>query len=139
AVIGIFKEVGAPKRLCTIVEGESLLNDAAAIALYSVLIAFAAQSTVIDWDIGDLLRDFGVLLFGGAIAGYIIGRLTCAAFVLLRGWPTAEISLSVAIAYIAYIVPEHYFGVSGVVSTVVAGLVISTVGRTRISTSTFHA
>jgi len=36
AVVSIFKEVGAPKRLTTIIEGESLLNDAAAIAVYSV-------------------------------------------------------------------------------------------------------
>src|SRR5690606_30154698 len=38
AVIGIFKEIGAPKRLTMLVEGESLLNDAAAIALFSMLV-----------------------------------------------------------------------------------------------------
>ena len=139
AVVGIFKEVGAPKRLTTIVEGESLLNDAAAIALYSVLVIIVARDGLIQWNLWHLLSNFGTLLFGGAIAGYIIGRIACSAFSLLRGWPTAEISLSVAVAYIAYIVPEHYFGVSGVVSTVVAGLVISTVGRTRMTTTTFYA
>jgi len=139
AVVGIFKEVGAPKRLSTIVEGESLLNDAAAISLYSVLIAIVARGTDINWNLWHLFENFGYLLLGGAIAGYVIGRLACACIMLLRGWPTAEISLSVATAYISYIVPEHYFGVSGVVSTVVAGLVMSSVGRTRMSTATFFA
>lgn len=139
AVVGIFKEVGAPKRLTTIVEGESLLNDAAAIALYSVMIGILAQNGQSEWGAGKLLGSFGYLLLGGALAGFLIGRIACSAFSLLRGWPTAEISFSVATAYIAYIVPEHYFGVSGVVSTVVAGLVISTVGRTRVSNTTFYA
>jgi CPA1 family monovalent cation:H+ antiporter len=139
AVMGIFKEVGAPKRLTTIVEGESLLNDAAAIALFSVLLGIASHSADATWGAGNLLKNFAYLLFGGAIAGYLIGRLACAALPLLRGWPTAEISLTLATAYVAYIVPEHYFDVSGVVSTVVAGLVVSAVGRTRITPTTFYA
>lgn len=139
AVVGIFKEVGAPKRLTTIVEGESLLNDAAAIALYSVLLVIVSRDGHIHWNLGHLMTNFLTLLLGGAVAGYVIGRIACSAFSLLRGWPTAEISLSVATAYIAYIVSEHYLGVSGVVATVVAGLVISTVGRTRMTNTTFYA
>jgi CPA1 family monovalent cation:H+ antiporter len=139
AVVSIFKEVGAPKRLTTIVEGESLLNDAAAIALYAVLVGIVSQSTVGGWGSGELLLDFLRLMVGGAVSGYIIGRLTCAALPLLRGWPTAEISLTVACAYIAYIIPEQYFGWSGVVSTVVAGLVVSSTGRTRMTPTTGYA
>jgi NhaP-type Na+/H+ or K+/H+ antiporter len=40
AVVGLFKELGAPKRLTTLVEGESLLNDGTAIVLFEILIAF---------------------------------------------------------------------------------------------------
>jgi CPA1 family monovalent cation:H+ antiporter len=139
AVVSIFKEVGAPKRLTTIVEGESLLNDAAAIALYSVLIGIASQTTTANWGSGEVLLSFIELMIGGAAIGYIIGRLACGLLPLLRGWPTAEISLTVATAYIAYIVPEYYFGWSGVVSTVMAGLVTSSVGRTRMTPTTAYA
>jgi len=139
AVVGIFKEVGAPKRLTTIVEGESLLNDAAAIALFSVLIGVASHTASGDWGASNLLWDFAYLFLGGALAGYVIGRIACTGLPLLRGWPTAEISLTLATAYIAYIVPEHYFEVSGVVATVVAGLVVSSVGRARMSSKTFYA
>lgn len=136
AVVGIFKEVGAPKRLTTIVEGESLLNDAAAIALYSVMLAVASHTAESALGTGRILLSFLELMIGGAVSGYLIGRLACAALPLLRGWPSAEISLTVATAYIAYIIPEHFFGWSGVVSAVVAGLVVSSVGRTRMTPTT---
>ncbi len=139
AVVGIFKEVGAPKRLTTIVEGESLLNDAAAIALYSVMLGVASQTIPNPMGTGTVPVNFLKLMIGGAFSGYVIGRLTCAALPILRGWPTAEISLTVATAYIAYIIPEHFFGWSGVVSAVVAGLVVSSVGRTRMTPATSHA
>jgi monovalent cation:H+ antiporter, CPA1 family len=135
AVVSIFKEVGAPKRLVTIVEGESLLNDAAAIALFAILIGILTHER--QWEINTVLGDFARLFLGGAIAGYAIGRIACFMFRFLRGWPTAEISLTLAIAYLSYIVPEHFLGVSGVVSTVTAGLVIGSVGRTRITATTF--
>jgi CPA1 family monovalent cation:H+ antiporter len=139
AVVSIFKEVGAPKRLTTIVEGESLLNDAAAIALYSVLIGVASHTATSAWSSTSLILNFVQLMAGGAISGYLIGRLACALLPVLRGWPTAEISLTVATAYIAYIIPEHFLGLSGVVSTVVAGLVVSSVGRTRMTPTTSYA
>jgi CPA1 family monovalent cation:H+ antiporter len=135
AVVSIFKEVGAPKRLVTIVEGESLLNDAAAIALFAILIGILTHER--EWEYGLVIKDFARLFIGGALAGYLMGRIACFMFRALRGWPTAEISLTLAAAYLAYIVPEHFFGVSGVVSTVTAGLVIGSVGRTRISANTF--
>ncbi len=139
AVVSIFKEVGAPKRLTTIVEGESLLNDAAAIALFSVLIGLASHTSSGTFSIGGVAGSFLVLLIGGAISGYVIGRMACVALPALRGWPTAEISLTIATAYLAYIIPEHFLGLSGVVSTVVAGLVVSSVGRTRMTQTTSYA
>jgi len=139
AVVSIFKEVGAPKRLTTIIEGESLLNDAAAIAVYSVMLGIVATDGAADWRHGQLLVSFTYLLSGGALSGFLLGRLACAALPLLRGWPTAEISLTVATAYLSYIIAENYLGVSGVVSTVVAGLVVGSVGRTRVTPKTFYA
>ena len=44
AVVALFKEVGAPRRLNTLVEGESLLNDGTAIVLFRVLLAAAAAA-----------------------------------------------------------------------------------------------
>lgn len=136
AVIGIFREVGAPKRLTTLVEGESLLNDAAAIALYSVLLGVLTHDK--EWATGLVFKEFLVLFLGGGVAGFVIGRLACMSFAWLRGWPAAEISLTVAVAYLSFFISEHYLHVSGVVATVVAGLVVGSTGRTRMSTATFE-
>ncbi len=135
AVVSIFREVGAPKRLTTLVEGESLLNDAAAIALYSVLLGLLTKDR--SWELFTVVNDFLLLFMGGGLAGFLIGRFTCLAFKWLRGWPAAEISLTVATAYLSYFISEHYLHVSGVVATVVAGLVVGSTGRTRISPTTF--
>src|SRR3546814_14486244 len=67
-----------------------------------------------------------------------MGRLASGLFIWLRGWPTAEITLTVALAYLTFYVSEHYLGVSGVVATVIAGLVVGSTGRTRMSPATFE-
>lgn len=135
AVIGIFKEVGAPARLNTLVEGESLLNDAAAIALYAALMGVLSQTTELSF--GALSQNFFYLFIGGGLTGFLLARLACLSFPLLRGWPAAEISLTISVAYLSYFISEHYLHVSGVVATVVAGLVVGSTGRTRMAPTTF--
>lgn len=140
AVVSIFREVGAPKRLTTLVEGESLLNDAASIALYSVLVAALASGAMGHGrlSMNGVLGAFLYTFLGGGLAGYIMGRVACWLFTLLRGFPTAEITLTLSLAYLSFYIPEHYLDVSGVVATVIAGLVVGSTGRTRMSPGTFE-
>ena len=135
AVIGIFRDVGAPKRLTTLVEGESLLNDAASIALYSVLVGVLAGRG--ELTLNAVATDFFIQFAGGGAAGYAFGRVACTLFKFLRGFRTAEITLTLTLAYLTYFVSQHYLGVSGVVATVVAGLVVGSTGRTRMGPTTF--
>lgn len=134
AVIGIFKEIGAPKRLTMLVEGESLLNDAAAIALFSMMAGMLLGGEQAAW--GNVVVDFLVKFIGGAAVGAAMGAGVCYLFPLLRGFVAAEITLTVALAYLSFLVGEHYFHVSGVVSCVLAGLVVGSFGRTRMSPRT---
>ncbi|KCB48369.1 putative Na+/H+ antiporter [Bordetella hinzii 1277] len=136
AVVGIFREVGAPKRLTTLVEGESLFNDAASIALYSVLLAALGGSG--ELSARAVFNDFIIHFLGGGIAGWLMGRAACSLFAWLRGFPTAEITLTLTLAYLSFFISEHYLNVSGVVATVVAGLVVGSTGRTRMSPTTFE-
>jgi CPA1 family monovalent cation:H+ antiporter len=136
AVVGVFREVGAPKRLTTLVEGESLFNDAASIALYSVLLTTLYSGE--DISVGTVLGGFLVSFVGGAAVGFLMGRVACWLIMWLRGWPAAEVTLTITVAYLTFFISEHYFGVSGVVATVIAGLVVGSVGRTRMSPTTFE-
>jgi CPA1 family monovalent cation:H+ antiporter len=134
AVTAVFKEVGARRRLTLLVEGESLLNDAAAIALFTTLLGLITmrgrpdQITVFS----ELATNLAVEFAGGALLGAVLGRL--AAFVVARidqGGP-AEVTLSLALAYLTYALAEAYLHVSAVVAVVVAGIVFGTVGRLRV-------
>jgi CPA1 family monovalent cation:H+ antiporter len=131
AVIGIFRDLGAPRRLTILVEGESLFNDAAAIALFSLLTAMllGARSPDAFGTTLAFLEDF----VGGAVVGFLGARAAFALFGFLRGLHFAEITLTVALAYLIYVLAERYLQVSGVVAVVVAGLVTGWHGRLRVS------
>jgi CPA1 family monovalent cation:H+ antiporter len=134
AVIGIFREVGAPRRLLTLVEGESLLNDAAAIAIFGTLTAMILSPG----EVGPAGAVLGFLVsaIGGAVVGLGMGIAVTNLFRILSGWPRAEITLTIALAYLSYFISEHYLHLSGVVACVTAGLVIGAARRTRFTLET---
>jgi CPA1 family monovalent cation:H+ antiporter len=134
AVIGIFKEVGAPRRLLTLVEGESLLNDAAAIAIFTVLIAAILHPGTVSP--AGAVVSFLISAVGGAVVGLVMGMATTTLFRILSGWPRAEITLSISLAYLSYFISEHYLHLSGVVACVASGLVIGAARRTRLTQET---
>lgn len=131
AVINVFKEVGAPRRLVTLVEGESLLNDAAAIAITSSLLAMVVGFNAPSLD--NLVAGFGLSLAGGALFGIVAGRLAGLLLARLDEAGPAEITLSVSAAYLTYAIAELYLGLSGVVAVVAAGIVFGSQGRAHLS------
>ncbi|CAM5483955.1 hypothetical protein ECAE60S_03265 [Eoetvoesiella caeni] len=106
-------------------------------ALYSVLLTMLYSGST-EVSVSAIFSSFLFSFMGGGVAGFLMGRLACGLFILLRGWPMAEVTLTVALAYLTFFVSEHYFAVSGVVATVVAGLVVGSSGRTRMSPTTFE-
>jgi monovalent cation:H+ antiporter, CPA1 family len=131
AVIAIFRDVGAPRRLSWLVEGEALLNDAAAIALFILLLGFieaGRQPSVIAG-----LGEFALLFVGGGVVGYLAGRLLLWCMSYVSGDRLAEASLTLAFAYLAFVVSERPFHVSGVVAVLTAGLTLSAFGPSRIA------
>ena len=131
AVIAIFRDVGAPARLTRLVEGEALLNDAAAIALFTVLLGMILSGR--EPDIGSGLREFFSAFIGGGILGLLAGRALLGVISWLRGDRLAEATLTVALAYGVFIAAERLFHVSGVVAVLGAGLAVSALGRSRIT------
>lgn len=131
AVINVFKEVGAPRRLVSLVEGESLLNDAAAIAITSSLLAIVIGLAAPSPD--TVIASFSLALAGGALFGIIAGRLAGFFLARLDEAGPAEITLSVATAYLTYAIAEIFLGLSGVVAVVAAGIVFGSQGRAHLS------
>jgi CPA1 family monovalent cation:H+ antiporter len=131
AVVAIFRELGAPARLTRLLEGESLLNDAAAIVLFSVLVGMLTEGTRTDFAAG--AAHFAESLLGGVVLGAVGGRLFGTILPLLGGSRLAEVTLSVALPYVAYLLAETLFGVSGVVAVVSAGLTAGAIARVRLA------
>jgi CPA1 family monovalent cation:H+ antiporter len=134
AVIGIFRDAGAPRRLTILVEGESLLNDAAAITLYIVLVALlTANAGQAEADASGAPLLFLRFFIGGGLFGFIAGRLAFMVMAPLNRFPVAEVAFTLALPYLAYVVAERYLHVSGVVAVVTVALVVGSTGRVRIS------
>ena len=124
AVVSIFRATPAPLRLARIVEGESLLNDAAAIALFALFFQFVAIG-IPNPQLSDVVVQFPWLVIGGSVFGWFAGRLMLAAIAALGEHPLGQVSLSVALPYAAYILAETLLGVSGVIAVVAAGLALN--------------
>ncbi|SES37503.1 sodium/proton antiporter, CPA1 family [Tranquillimonas rosea] len=136
AVVGIFRSISAPRRLARIIEGESLLNDAAAIALFGLFLGYVSRG-VPDPGLEDAIFRFPVLVAGGVLVGWACGRVALALMILCRRYELAQMSLSVALPYLAYIGAEQLAGVSGVIAVVAAGLTLNLAGPGRLSPSSW--
>jgi CPA1 family monovalent cation:H+ antiporter len=131
AVIGVFRDVGAPARLTRLVGGESLLNDAAAITLFGALLSML-QSTA-GGSAARTALSFLWAFAGGAVAGVVAARIALRLLVWLRDLKFAQVTLTLALPYLVFIGSEQAAGVSGVVAAVAAGLVCSASGEARVS------
>jgi CPA1 family monovalent cation:H+ antiporter len=131
AVIAIFRDVGAPARLTRLVEGEALLNDAAAISLFAVLLGMIVSAR--EPDIGSGLSEFFLSFIGGGVFGLLAGRALLWVIPLVRDDRLAEATLTLALAYGVFIAAERLFHVSGVVAVLGSGLTVSALGRSRIA------
>ena len=131
AVIAVFRDVGAAARLTRLVEGEALLNDAAAIVMFTVLLGMIVSGRQPDVVAG--AAQFLLSFFGGAALGVLAGRALLQLIPWTRDDRLAEATLTVALPYLVFIVAEQVVHVSGVVAVLCAGLTVSASGRSRIT------
>ena len=128
AVVAVFRQLGVPERLLTIVEGESLLNDGVAIVGFNILLG-AALGERLSVAVGFV--DFFLVFFGGAAIGAVVGSVAAAVLPWLGRLPAAAFSL--AVAYGGFVLAEDVLGFSGIMATVAAGLLLSGLAPSRAS------
>jgi len=130
SMIAVFKEIRVPSRLSTIVEGETLFNDAAALISFNlVLVIYATGSLTAIQGVKELL----VVALGGAVVGGVLGYLSVPIFVRLND-PLSSLLLTVALALGTFQIGQ-FLGVSGAVAVVIAGLVFGNLGLPRSSSA----
>lgn len=129
AVVAIFRDLGAPKRLLVLVEGESLFNDAAAIALYTVLFSMVVGGS----DLTSGVAAFFGGTIGGALVGYVFAKTGALLIGAMKDLVMGEVTLTVALAYLTYYVADSYLGFSGVIAVVTAAIIFANDGKLRVS------
>ncbi|GAB3486066.1 Na+/H+ antiporter [Nocardiopsis coralliicola] len=123
ASAAILKRIGAPRRVLTRLEGESLINDGVALTLFSLAVTAMMTPLSVADGVLELLRVVvGGLLFGGLIAVAVTWARK------RFGDANAQLVLSLMTPFVAY-VPAEALGFSGVLSAVVAGFYLGTHGE----------
>lgn len=113
----ILRRLGVPRRVITVVEGESLTNDWTALVAYKFAIAAVATGSFSLWEAGPKFVATGL---GGIAIGVVVGVAIAAVRRRLDDPPT-EITISLLTAYAAYL-PAEEIGASGVVASVTVGV-----------------
>ena len=144
AATAIAQRLGVPRRIVTVLEGESLLNDATGIVAYRIAASVAAGfATFSLWGAG---LQFVVGAVGGIAVGLVAGWVVIRAFELLNDTPV-EIVVSLLAPFAAYLTAEELphllwhellgFGgepfFSGVLAAVAAGLYVGRFSPTIMS------
>lgn len=121
AASGIIKGLGLNKKVITILEGESLVNDASALIAYRYAVLAVTTGTFVFWQAG---VQFLLVSVVGIVIGFVTGFLFVLAHKKIENNPLVETSLTLLAPFVAYLAAEH-FHMSGVLAVVTAGLVIS--------------
>ena len=131
AATAFLRRLPLPRRLVTILEGESMVNDAAAIVAYRVAVAAAVTGTFSFVHAG--LR-FLLVGAGGIVVGLAVGWLLGAVRRHIHD-PEVENTISLLTGYAAYL-PAERLGVSGILAVVATGLYLGRVGPRFVAADT---
>ncbi|HUA02059.1 MAG TPA: Na+/H+ antiporter [Candidatus Aquilonibacter sp.] len=138
AVISIAKDMAVPKRLTLLLEGESLFNDGTAVVLFQILLAGVVTGS---FSVATGVSRFVESVLGGAVIGLVLGYVASKITARIDD-PQIEITLTTIVAYSSYLLAYH-FRESGVIATVIAGLMVGNLGtqgmgpRTRVALWSF--
>jgi CPA1 family monovalent cation:H+ antiporter len=117
AATAIARRLGVPRRLVTIVEGESLVNDATALVLYRAGVVAAASGVFSLWESGArLVLDAVAGIAIGLVVGFVVRQVRRR----MNDSPS-EITIALLTGYLAYL-PAEALGVSAVLAAVTVGI-----------------
>ena len=146
AATAVAQRLGVPRRIITILEGESLVNDATGIVAYRIAVAAVVTGAFSIWEAG---FQFVVGAAGGVAVGLAVGWFVIWARRHLSEDPSIQNTLSLLTPFVSYLLAEelpsylwHYFGFpgelhfSGVLAVVTTGLYWGRRGQTVISSGT---
>ncbi|CAA0811542.1 Sodium/hydrogen exchanger 7 [Striga hermonthica] len=127
AVVALLKELGASKKLNTIIEGESLMNDGTAIVVFQLFYRMV-HGWNFNW--GALIKFLSQVSLGAVGIGVAFGVASVLWLGCIFNDTVIEISLTVAVSYMAYFTAQEGLDVSGVLTVMTLGMFYAAVART---------
>jgi monovalent cation/hydrogen antiporter len=121
AAASVLEHLKIPKRITTILEGESLVNDASSLIVYRVALVALITGKFVFWKAG---MDFLFVIFVGILIGLAVAHIVYAIHRWLPTTPTIDTAITFISPYLMYITAEH-FDASGVLAVVAGGLFLS--------------
>lgn len=121
AAMSITKGLGLSHKTTTILEGESLINDASALVAYRFAVAAVTGAAFVFWKAS---LEFVLLLGGGVLVGMVMGKLLAFILKRIKEDTIVVISFMLIMPFVTYLIAEELH-VSGVIAVVMLGLVIS--------------
>jgi CPA1 family monovalent cation:H+ antiporter len=118
ATTAVLSKLRVPRRLVTILEGESIANDATALTLYALAVEAVVRGVL---EPSDFVTSFFAVALGGMALGVMIGWVSVAAHRRLKD-PLLEMMLSLIVPFTTFIIANE-LEVSGVIAVLAAGLV----------------
>ena len=119
ATVAIAQRLGLPRRIVTILEGESLVNDATALVAYRFAVAAVVTGT---FSLTEASLRFGLVAIGGIAVGLVVGPVLL--WIVQRVDDPSIAVMATLLAPVGAYLPAEELGVSGVLATVTAGLIL---------------
>ncbi|XP_048318425.2 sodium/hydrogen exchanger 8 isoform X2 [Ziziphus jujuba] len=127
AVVALLKDLGASKKLSTIIEGESLMNDGTAIVVFQLFFQMVSGKSF-DW--GAIIKFLTQVSLGAVGIGLAYGIASVLWLGFIFNDTVIEITLTLAVSYIAYFTAQEVADVSGVLTVMTLGMFYAAVART---------
>lgn len=127
SVVATFRKLGAPRRLTTIIEGESLFNDGSALVLFNLLVGVVVAGK---FSLTESIFEFIKVAGGGLLFGVAIGYLALVILSHLND-PLTETLVTLIVAYGTFLAAEQLH-LSPALAVVAAGLLVGNVATERV-------
>ncbi|PFH32564.1 sodium/hydrogen exchanger NHE2 [Besnoitia besnoiti] len=132
AVIACLRALGAPEKLSSLIDGESLLNDGSAVVFFEVFRSLVIGTYT---GVGSSITLFVQLSFGALAYGLAIGVVLYLWLLTVREFHIVQVTGTIAAVFTVFFTADHFLHVSGVLAVVTLGVFMAAKGSTALQRS----